>query len=95
MAEVTFSDDGRGLNWDKIKEKYLQLHPEATEVNKKILLSSIFTPEFSTSGETTTMAGRGVGLSYVKDIVRENKGTVNVSSSESGLMFKFTFPIPA
>ena len=94
IAEVTFSDDGRGLDWEKIKKRYLTLHPDAKAVNKKILLSAIFTPEFSTSEETSIIAGRGVGLSLVKDLVKENAGTIKVDSSESGLTFKFTFPIP-
>ena len=92
-AEITFSDDGKGLNWEKIKTKYLELHPDAKNIDKKVLLSSIFSPEFSTSEETTSVAGRGVGLSHVKDLVKANNGTVNVNSSEAGLIFKFTFPL--
>jgi len=91
-AEVMFSDDGCGLDWKKIKQKYLELNP-GKPVDKKILLGSIFTPEFSTAEDTTTAAGRGVGLSYVKDLVKENNGTINVNSTESGLVFKFTFPL--
>jgi signal transduction histidine kinase len=93
-AEVTFSDDGRGLDWEKIKKKYMALNPKAKEINKKVLLAAIFSPEFSTSEETSTVAGRGVGLSLVKDLVKENNGTIKVDSSESGLTFKFIFPIP-
>ena len=92
-AEVTFSDDGRGLDWDKLKRKYLEKHPEAREVSKKVLLASIFTPEFSTAAETSTVAGRGVGLSLVKDLVKENNGAIQVDSSESGLTFRFSFPM--
>ena len=91
-AEVIFSDDGRGLDWEKIKAKYLKLHPEATDTSKKVLLSSIFSPEFSTSDDVNTIAGRGVGLSFVKDLVKEYNGSVNVGSSEAGLTFKFVFP---
>jgi two-component system chemotaxis sensor kinase CheA len=92
-AEITFSDDGRGLDWEKIKARYLTLHPDTVEVNKKILLSAIFMPEFSTSEETNMVAGRGVGLSLVKDLVKENNGTIKVDSSDSGLTLKFFFPL--
>ena len=95
MAELCVSDDGRGLNWEKIKAKYLELHPGSAEPDKKNLLPLIFTPEFSTSEEVNLTAGRGVGLSYVKDLVRDNNGTISVSSSESGLGFRFVFPMPA
>jgi len=92
-AEIIFADDGRGLDWDKIKAKYLELYPNAQDVSKKVLLSSIFLPEFSTSEETTTVAGRGVGFSLVRDIVKDNGGAINVNSSDSGLSLKFTFPL--
>ena len=94
-AELTFSDDGRGLDWGKIKTKYLQMYPDAEEVNSNTLLASIFSPEFSTAEETTTVAGRGVGLSLVKNLVKENNGTINVNSSEEGLTFRFTFLLSA
>ena len=93
-AEITFSDDGRGLDWEKIKTKFIAMHPKAKVINKKILLAAIFSPEFSTSDETNMVAGRGVGLSLVKDLVQENKGMIKVNSTESGLTFKFLFPIP-
>ena len=91
-AEVIFSDDGCGLDWKKIKKKYLELHPDAN-ADKKVLLSSIFSPEFSTAEEAGMTAGRGVGLSFVKDLVKEFNGSINVNSAESGLTFKFTFPM--
>jgi two-component system chemotaxis sensor kinase CheA len=95
-AEVTFSDDGRGLDWEKIKKKYMELHPKETKkITRQTLVSSIFSPEFSTAEETSTIAGRGVGLSLVKDIVKENGGSIKLDSSESGLMFKFVFPLKA
>jgi len=90
-AEVVFSDDGKGLDWKKIKQKFHEKYP-GKPADKKVLLSSIFSPEFSTADETTSAAGRGVGLSFIKDLVKEYGGTINVNSTESGLMFKFVFP---
>ena len=93
-AEVVFSDDGRGLDWEKIKAKYLQRHPNATDFSKKVLLPTIFLPEFSTSEEVTSVAGRGVGLSLVRDLVKENGGTIRLETPETGgLTFKFSFPL--
>ena len=93
MAVINFSDDGRGLDWVKIRKKYLELNPNAKDVSKNVLLSKIFAPEFSTAGAATQVAGRGVGLSLVKDLVKENNGAISVSSTDSGLSFKFTFPL--
>ena len=90
-AEVVFSDDGSGLDWKKIKQKYHEKYPGKI-ADKKALLGSIFSPEFSTADETSSAAGRGVGLSFIKDLVKEHNGTINVNSTESGLILKFTFP---
>ena len=92
-AEITFSDDGRGLDWDKIKARYLELHPETRDISRKVLLSSIFSPNFSTSDEAASAAARGIGLSLVKDLVKENNGNINVNSTDSGLTLKFAFPL--
>jgi two-component system chemotaxis sensor kinase CheA len=92
-AEVIFSDDGSGLDWQKIKKKYAEKHPKIQNIDKKALLGFIFEPGFSTSDETTSMAGRGVGLSRVRELVKENHGSVKVNSSEAGLEFKFVFPV--
>ena len=92
-AEITFSDDGRGFDWDKIKTKYLKRYPDAKDTSKKVLLSSVFSPGFSTADDTTTVAGRGVGLSLVRDIVKQNGGSIQADSSESGLTLKFLFPL--
>jgi len=93
-AEITFSDDGSGLDWVKIRKKYLEKHPGEQTVDKKTLLGVIFQPEFSTADNTTLTAGRGVGLSLVMDLVKENNGAININSTESGLTLKFIFPLP-
>ena len=92
-AEIAFSDDGHGLDWEKIKAKYLNINPNATDTSKKKLLSLIFTPEFSTSADTTSVAGRGVGLSLIKDLVKEHHGSIKVDSSEAGLTLRFILPL--
>lgn len=92
-AEIIFSDDGSGFNWEQIKEKYLKKHPEAKTIDKKTLLSAVFTPEFSTSEDTNIIAGRGVGLSLVKDLVKEFNGSIKINSTDSGLTLKFVFPM--
>jgi len=92
-AVIIFSDNGSGLDWLKLKKKYLEKNPDSKNIDKKVLLGSIFMPEFSTASETSTAAGRGVGLSLVKDLVKEYNGTINVNSTEAGLTFKFTFPL--
>ena len=93
-AEIIFSDDGRGLDWEKIREKYIRLHPDAKKPGMKILHSALFMPEFTTATETSMDAGRGVGLSLVKDLIKQYHGTIDMDSSDSGLTITITLPIP-
>ena len=93
-AELTFTDDGCGLDWDKIRKKYITKHPKESNPERKKLLSSIFSPGFTTAGETSLHAGRGSGLGLVKDIVKQYDGHVTVESSETGLTMKFTLALP-
>jgi len=93
-AEICFSDDGRGLDWEKIREKYMQIHPGAKKPGRKVLLSAIFLPEFTTASETGLTAGRGMGLCLVKDLIKKNHGNINLDSSDSGLAINITFPFP-
>ena len=94
QAEATFSDDGQGLDWKKIKETYIEQHPGSKNPSKKTLLSSVFSPEFTTAAAPSIIAGRGVGLSIVRDLIKQNHGTINLDSSESGLIIRFTLPMP-
>ncbi|GHV94195.1 hypothetical protein AGMMS50293_05150 [Spirochaetia bacterium] len=91
-AEIVFADDGGGLNYDKIKGKYLKLHP-GTNPDKKVLTNAVFSPEFSTAEETSNVAGRGVGLSLVKDLVAQYKGKITIGNSDKGLTYKVIFPL--
>jgi len=91
-AVVSFADDGAGLDWKKIEKKYLEKNPDKP-ADRKVLLNCIFSPEFSTADDTGMAAGRGVGLSYVRDLVKEYKGNIGVNSTDTGLTFKFSFPL--
>lgn len=75
---VTISDDGRGLQRDKIlqkaREKGLLNKPES-EMTDKEVYSLIFLPGFSTKDEVTEYSGRGVGM----DVVRRNIGQIGGS----------------
>ena len=92
-AEVIYTDDGRGLDWEKIKDKYLETRPDVINVDRKDLLGAIFADKFTTADNANFAAGRGVGLSLVRNLVKENNGQINVNSTESSLTFKFSFPL--
>jgi two-component system chemotaxis sensor kinase CheA len=75
---VEAGDDGRGLDFERIRRK-AQAAPEATDED---LIGYIFLPGFSTREDVTELSGRGVGMDVVATRIRENlKGELLVRSS--------------
>lgn len=92
---IRVSDDGAGLNWEKIRRKAIRsglLKPDAAPGEEE-LAALIFEPGFSTAEAITDVSGRGVGMDVVRENIRELKGTVRVSSV-SGQGTQFTIRIP-
>ena len=67
---VEISDDGKGLDIDKIKAKAVKkglITPEtAFEMSDNEAVNIIFMPGFSTNDRVTDISGRGVGMDVVK-----------------------------
>ena len=82
IIEVT--DDGRGLNLDRIKETAVKRNictlEELAEMTENQSQSLIFTPGFSTKKFVTEVSGRGVGLDVVRTNVEALKGSIQVES---------------
>ena len=94
---LTFEDDGNGIDYAAIAQKAVVLGKytaeEATKLDKRALISLLFTPGFSTAEKSTEDAGRGVGLDIIKDRIVSLGGTVNVASRLHGYTrFSFTLP---
>ncbi|HQL91710.1 MAG TPA: chemotaxis protein CheA, partial [Syntrophales bacterium] len=93
---IEISDDGRGLNREKIREKALKnglIGPGDAltdqEVNRLILL-----PGFSTAEKITDISGRGVGMDVVKQAVEKLRGKMDIQSVEGkGTTFITGFPL--
>lgn len=92
---VTFSDDGKGIDVEKIKQKALQLglikadqHLESQEI-----LQLIFHPGFTTAQAVTQISGRGVGLDVVQSDIKALGGHVSVESV-LGQGTTFTIRVP-
>ncbi|MDR2941447.1 MAG: CBS domain-containing protein [Treponema sp.] len=92
---IKLGDDGCGIDYRKIAKKALQLNmikPKDAN-NKKILLKVIFSSGFSTAENDGIHAGRGIGLSLVRDRVCNEKGFVKVQSKQGkGTVFNIFFP---
>ncbi len=81
--EVEFSDDGAGIDFEKVKTQAIEknLYSEKdNKLNKDSLVKALFSPGFSTADELSLHAGRGVGLSLVSDRIKEYKGSIKVKS---------------
>ena len=80
---VEVSEDGRGLNTAKIREKgvALGLVRPGDELSDDQIHALIFEPGFSTAAAVTDVSGRGVGM----DVVRRNVDALNGSIAISSL----------
>ncbi|NLY91244.1 MAG: chemotaxis protein CheA [Firmicutes bacterium] len=95
IIEVT--DDGAGLNLEKIKAKALERGIVTNEVLENMaeeeVMNLIFLPGFSTSQQVTDISGRGVGMDVVKTKITNLGGIVQLHSQE-GEGTKITIRLP-
>lgn len=92
---VSFSDDGKGVDAEKIREKALSLDLIKADqvIDQEEILQFIFHPGFSTAKAVTQISGRGVGLDVVQSEIKSLGGHVSVSS-ELGKGTVFTIRVP-
>jgi chemosensory pili system protein ChpA (sensor histidine kinase/response regulator) len=93
---LTISDDGAGVNLNKVKEIAIKNKLLATdvEVNEQALLSVIFEPGFSTSDKISQISGRGVGLDVVRNDISSLGGRVDLTSEYGkGAVFNIYLPV--
>ncbi|UTO20181.1 Hpt domain-containing protein [Acinetobacter sp. Z1] len=92
---VTFSDDGKGIDVNRIKQKAIQtgLMTKDQKLDQEEILQFIFHPGFSTAAEVTQISGRGVGLDVVQSDIKALGGHVSVDST-LGKGTTFTIRVP-
>ncbi|PJZ69482.1 chemotaxis protein CheA [Leptospira perolatii] len=77
-------DDGRGLNYQRIKEKIIEKgllsEDEVQRKSEEELSEFIFAPGFSTARAVSSTSGRGVGMDVVKMNFQKAGGTVSIAS---------------
>ena len=98
MLMITISDDGKGIDLDKLREKIVHKGLANTDMVRKMnepeLMDFLFLPGFSTAGNVTEISGRGVGLDVVRNMVHEVGGVVRaVSKPGEGLTFHMELPL--
>ena len=93
---VEVSDDGAGLNADRIlaKARARNLIGANEALSREQVYNLIFSPGFSTVEQTTDVSGRGVGLDVVRRNVKELGGSVELTSEPGrGARFVITLPL--
>ena len=95
---VEISDDGRGIDVQKVKSRALQQgiwsERESGTLDEATALNLIFRPGFSTADQITEVSGRGVGLDVVQSILQRLKGTVQVETRPGqGTTFRLCLPL--
>ncbi len=93
---ISISDDGRGLDPDRIRRKALQngLIDEAAQLTEQEIFHLIFAPGFSTAEKITDISGRGVGMDVVRQHVEGLRGRIEIDSVlGKGTTFKIHLPL--
>jgi two-component system chemotaxis sensor kinase CheA len=95
---IEISDDGAGINLERVREKALEnglvTISQLETMNDRAIAELIFAPGFSTAAEVTNVSGRGVGMDVVRTNVERIGGTVEVNTVRGqGSTFTITIPL--
>jgi two-component system, chemotaxis family, sensor kinase CheA len=95
---IEVSDDGRGLNFQRIREKALErgliTQQQAQQLSDHDTAPLIFLPGFSTAEKVTHVSGRGVGMDVVKTNIERIGGHIDIQSQPgASTTMKITIPL--
>ena len=91
---IRISDDGSGINLDKVRGRALQLGliQQDETVADIDLVQYILEPGFSTAEQVTQLSGRGVGMDVVDIEIKQLGGTLQIETGDSGTTFVARLP---
>jgi len=94
---ISITDDGRGIDPEKIKkasiEKGIITEEEARKMNDEDAMFFIFKSGLSTAEKVTDISGRGVGMDIVKTHIEKLNGVIDIQST-IGKGTTFTIKLP-
>lgn len=94
---IEVSDDGGGLNREKIYAKALEkglIKDGDPALSDQDIYALIFEPGFSTVDQVSNLSGRGVGMDVVKRNVMELRGAVHIDSQlGQGTTLRINLPL--
>jgi len=92
---IRVTDDGSGIDFGSVRNRAVELGlitgdsaPSNAELTKLL-----FSPRFSSKGESSAISGRGVGLDIVREAMRSLGGRISVTTRKSeGTAFTLVIP---
>jgi two-component system chemotaxis sensor kinase CheA len=96
MAEVRISDDGRGIDEERVRKKLLAIGQVALskDGSREEIWNAIFLPGLSTAQYVTEISGNGVGLHAVRTCLSEMGGEISVTCEpKKGTTFVIRLPL--
>jgi two-component system, chemotaxis family, sensor kinase CheA len=93
---VEVSDDGGGINRDKVLAKATErgLLADGRPLSDQDILQLIFLPGFSTADAVSDLSGRGVGMDVVKRNIEALRGEIEIQSTPGvGSTFRLRLPL--
>ena len=98
QVNIEITDDGAGLNQQKIRDKAVQKGlvnaDQASRMSEREINNLIFLPGFSTAEKVTNVSGRGVGMDVVKTNIEKIGGIVDVQSKkDQGTTVRMKIPL--
>lgn len=96
--QIEVSDDGRGVNVEKIKSRVLSRNLATAEavaqMDEQELLAFLFLPDFSLAQQVSDISGRGVGLDAVQHEIKALGGHIElINTPGQGCSFQFRLPV--
>ncbi|MFX1337015.1 MAG: chemotaxis protein CheW [Promethearchaeota archaeon] len=97
LIYIEISDDGKGINYDKIRENIVKkgyyTPNEVQLLSNEVLNKFLLMPGFSTLSDADLISGRGMGLAIVDEKVKKLGGSFQIFT-EKGIGTKFTVIVP-
>lgn len=95
---ITISDDGQGINGEKVKQKALSLglitKDQAATMSYPEAIDLVFLPGLSTAQAVSDLSGRGVGMDVVRSNIQRINGSVSAHSVPGeGTTFELRLPL--
>lgn len=96
--KITVEDDGRGIDYDKIRKKAIEMNftqeKQIMEMSEHELQQFLYQAGLSTRDTVSELSGRGVGLDVVRMDMEKIKGKIHIYSEKNkGTKFELTVPM--